>query len=514
MTGTAAILAAIDEAAAPPQPPDDAVLAKYDKNDLGNAHRLIARHGSELAYVKEIGWLAWDGRRWQAEGGEFLALRRAQETSQAIKDEVAAIPDFDEIEPDQNRKEAHAKWERRKSAHEARRDALFKWAITSGNHAKCVSMLAAAIPDVLKRYSEFDAKPYHLNMANGTLRLDLAQRQANAEPEEARIPIFQHRNDDLLTKCGGAVYDPTAECPEWLDFVGKVFTGADDVSWYVQKKLGYAMFGRDPEQKIWIWHGEGSNGKSTLLEVFCRVIGDYAVSTPVETFLHQKNKDGDGASPSRAEWPGARLIRTSEPEAGDRLNESLIKQMTGGEPQKARNLNRGFFEFKQNATLIIGANILPTLVGKDHGIRRRIVVVPFRYQFPTGSRTDGKVRIFADEMMAEASGILNWALRGFLGWQEEGLKPPQAIIDATEAYFAEMDSVGSFVRDACYPDPKGEEPSTPLYEAYKRWCDEEPKGITHFGRRLSDMGYPVIKRGGVKYRAGLSIKSEWRGGLL
>lgn len=511
MTGDAAILAAIDEAAPPPPPPDDAELARLERNDLGNAERLIARFGNELCFVPQVGWMAWDGTRWDADGGEFLALRRAQETSRAIQLEAAAIPPFDEIEPE--RPDARERWLARKTAHENKIVALRKWAVASGNQSKCTGMLAAATPALRRRYGEFDAKPYHLNMLNGTLRLDLAQRRANQELTEVRFPLFEHRQSDCLTKCGDASYDPDATCPQWDEFVAQVFTNAEDVAWYVQKKLGYAFFGSDPEQKIWIWHGGGSNGKSTLLEVFCRVLGDYAVTTPVAAFLHMQHKDGNAASPAQAEWPGARLIRTSEPEAGDRLNESLIKQTTGGEPMKARNLNKGFFEFKQNAVLIIGANILPTLVGKDFGIRRRIVVVPFRHQFKTGGRgPGGTVRLYADEMAKEASGILNWALRGFLGWIEEGLEPPKAITDATEAYFAEMDPIGQFLLEACEFGDDFTEGATDMYNAYKKWCEgrEEPLNQTRFGRRLKDMGHDVAKSHGVKKRFGIRLKTEYR----
>lgn len=528
--GYAAVAAAIDRAEELPAPADDGALARELLNDVGNARRLIARHGLDLAYVEEWGWGAWDGHRWRFDDGDARAMVKAHHTGEAIFDEAAAMPAFDDPEPDHPGKQpvtatadeiaayavklkAWQTWDKRRKRHWSTVADVKDFALQSGNRGRSESMLATAAPYLRRRHDEFDDAPLALNVANGTLRLD-----------EAAIGLYAPRRGDRATKCATVAYDPEAACPKWGRFLSEIFPNQIDSALMMQRWLGYCLTGLITEQRAVILEGAGSNGKSVLMNVVANILGDYATTTPVETFLHQdRGKSGSGPSPDIARLVGARIVRTSEPEPGSRLSESTIKQYTGGEKMVARRLHKDFFEFRPTGKLTMSVNVRPVIVGKDHGIKRRLLVLPFGRIFSKeeiAAADAARGCPLEDDLMTEAPGILNWMLDGYRLWREDGLQPPPGVVAATDAYFAEMDPIGQFVREACMTINDGlgvaaddKEKAVDLFAAYKRWCDannEEPKNNTAFGRRLNDLAIKSAKIGGIGYRTGVSLRPDWR----
>jgi putative DNA primase/helicase len=475
LDGDCDILAAMAAAESADFAPDDAVLARLPHNDDGNARRLIARFGRELIHVEERGWLAWDGRCWSDQYGKAIAEQRSHETARLIYREASV----------------------------AANRPLRIWAKKSGMAPRVAGMLSMAQPYLKRKSDEFDADPYALTVVNGTLHL-------RCGGDGDFVALKTHASGDMITRCADASYDPGAACPKWLAFIESIQPGEPEMQLFLQTWLGYSLTGSIAEQRVCIFDGQGSNGKSTLIDVVASVMGGYACTAPIETWLHNDRRTGSGPSPDLARLPGARLVRTSEPDPGARLSESVIKQWTGGERIATRKLGRDFFEFRPVGKLTMSVNAKPVVVGKDFGIRRRLLIVPFRQRF---ARLPG-YDLTAD-LLTERSGILNWLLDGWRIYAERGLVIPKAVEDATEAYFTEMDPIGQFVREACdTADPAATEQSALLYAGYKRWCEasnEEPRKQTPFGRRLSDLGFIAGRctHGGRKSRMGIKLKMDW-----
>lgn len=483
----AAITAAIDGAEPVEAPPLDGDLATEWQTDLGNARRLVARHARDLRYVREIGWLAWDGKRWREDPGE--PLRRAHQTAEAMTTEALEI------------KAAGPRQGEAAEAHDARWKMHYAWAVSSSNLGRASSMINSAEPYMALDREDLDQHPMRLNVANGTLHL--GEMRA-----DGYVPVqcMPHRRSDYATLLADVSYDRAARAPRWERFVAEVMPDARTRGW-VQRWLGYCLTGDTSEQCVAIFEGKGANGKSTMVDVVARMLGSYAATTPIETFLHNERRSGSGPSPDLARLPGVRMVRTSEPEPGARLSESVVKQWTGGERFAARHLHKGFFEFKPAGKLTMSVNIRPVIVGKDHGIRRRIHLVPFRQQFP---RTPGLV----ETLLAERAGVLNWLLDGYRAWREDGIGTAPEIAEATRGYFDEMDPIGSFVADCCDTGGQLSDFQSDITAAYQRWCiqmSEDPKNPTMFGRRLSDMGFGKAKSNGLTKRVGLKVREEWRG---
>lgn len=483
--------AEIDDAAEVGAAIDDADLAAQWQTDLGNARRLKTRHGKDLRYVRELGWLAWQvercvgggqSGRWKRDENE--PMRRAHLVAESMIAEAKAAM------------AAGAREGENEKRYKKRVAELFDWAHQSSNHGPVKSMINSAAPYLALEMDALDQHHDKLNVANGTLHLEAPDR----------VRLKSPRRSDYATRVAAVAYIADADAPRWEQFMRDVLPDAP-TRVFVQKWLGYCLSGDISEQCMVIFEGKGANGKSTLVDVVARLLGDYAMTIPVETFLHQEKRSGAAASPDLARLPGVRLVRTSEPEPGARLSESTIKQFTGGERITARHLFKDMFEFRPTGKLTMSVNIRPTVVGKDHGIRRRIKVVPFTQQFPPGRRG------FAEELLAEGPGVLRWLIDGWRLWREDGLGSCPAIEAATTAYFTEMDPIGSFVAECCEANPEAVEFASVLKGAYGRWCaqsSEEEKNATAFGRRLTDMGFAKGKSHGNIVRKGLKVRDEWR----
>lgn len=466
-------------------PVDDGELALLPRNDAGNARRLMARHGRDMVWVKELGWGVWDGRRYAFDGGEEAAYARAELTAEAIYTEADEMP----AEPSPGSKSKINHREKHRG-----------WAVMCGNVAKITAMLKAAQARMVRRQADFDAHPMLLNVGNGTLELG----------DDVRLR--EHRPADLMTRACSVNYDPQADCPKWRAYVDTILP-SPEIQNFVQKWEGHNITGDISEQCFMMFDGKGSNGKSTFLEVIAQVIGDYSETVPIESFLHSEGRKGSEASPDLACLRGARLIRTAEPEPGARLSESRIKSWTGGEPVKARELHKGFMTFTPTGKITMSCNIRPRVAGKDEGIKTRIVLVPFKHRFPR--REGGRKEAYVARMVREEGpGILNWLIDGFRMWWEDGLTPPAEVKAATEAMFRDQDPIGvalSEIFDSTgLEDDKAQ--ATDCYGAFARWCKinaVEVKSKTAFGTRLRELDYRKKAMNTGTFYIGVKIKPEY-----
>jgi putative DNA primase/helicase len=462
----------------------DLALAYQSCNDFGNANRLIQRFGDDLVHVDNNGWFAWDNTRWDREGGPSSAAKMAHRVALAIKDEAKAL------------KESHAR------NAEERSSRLYGWALQSGNAAKASSMLETAKPYLRKRLADFDTNDLIVAAPNCTIEL--------------KSLVETRRNDrrDYVTRVLRVPFIEGAECPTWHWFLNRVQPD-EDMREFLQRIAGYCLTGLTVEQCLFIFYGIGRNGKSTFVNVLAHILGDYALNTPVQTFLAKQGGSGGEASPDIARLPGVRFLTVSEVPENGRLDESVVKGLTSNDTVTARHLNQGFFEFKPNFKVIMPTNHYPTIRGTDLGIWRRIRLVPWTVSIPE-EEVDKKLEA---KLLAEAPGILQWMLTGLEDWLQRGLDPPEKAKAAVEEYRAAMDPVGEFL-GACCGCSDGPNPSTgkayetsakDLYAAYKAWCEREalePLPGKTFGMKLAGKGINKRKTNGQNLYVGIYVARE------
>lgn len=492
------------------------------QNDTGNGKRLLNHFGSDLLHVREIGWHYWAGTHFEREGGEECVTRGAQRTAARIEVEIermaatpreqAAIDDGQQATrdlralmgqlpikekewTDEARKRvetleyAIAQMKQAKADLSDRKKARKRFAVSSGNASRIRGMIDQALPHKTVTPDALDTDPLAFNCRNGTLHFERVADPECPDPDTVRMihvaNLKPHDQADLITKVAPVDYDPTAECPHFMEFLER-FQPSPDIRKFLQTYVGYGLTGLTGEQVLIFCHGLGANGKSTFIEIICRIVGIYSQTLMFESLAEPNfGRRGDQATPDIARLPGARMVRASEPKRNMHLNESMVKSLTGGEPMLARLLNKNFFEFRPIFKLILSGNHKPEITGGDHGIWRRVKLVPWPVTITDADRRPmGEVLA---EFWDERSGILNWMVQGALGYLNDGLTTPQEITDATALYREEMDPLNGFVRDCIdkVTPPEGwklgadvefdkKMPSVTareMFEAFISWCE-------------------------------------------
>ena len=151
--------------------------------------------------------------------------------------------------------------------------------------------------------------------------------------------------------------------------------------------------------------GCGANGKTTALLTLLDLLGDYAIQAVSDLLLQKKSETHPT---ERADLFGCRLAVSIETDEGRRLSEALAKQLSGGDKIRARKLYRDFFQFDATHKIVLGVNHKPRITGVDHGIWRRIKLVPWDAVISE----DEKDKHLVEKLNRERPGILQLAFAG------------------------------------------------------------------------------------------------------
>jgi len=461
---------------AQPREPDAgaALPSTFTLTDYGNAQRLAAAHGTDLRYCHPFGrWYVYDGTRWVADETAEI-MRRAKQTVRAIYAEAGEAG----------------------TAEAARALAKHAGASERAERLRALVELAKSEPGIPIATGQLDADPWLLNVANGTLDLRTGT-------------LREHRREDYLTRRLAVAYDPAATVPAWDAFLDRIMGGSPEMVAFLRRAVGYALTGSTRERALFILHGTGRNGKSTLLETLLALLGEYALRTPVETLLAKR----DGAIPNDvARLKGARFVAAAETEEGRRLAEATVKELTGGDTVSARFMRGEWFDFRPECKLWLATNHKPTIRGTDRAIWDRIRLIPFAVRIPDAEQD----QTLPERLRAELPGILAWAVAGCLAWQREGLSAPEAVTRATEDYRAEQDVLAAWLADCCAQTPAATATAAALYTSYARWCEESGERALPrrtFGQRLAERGFTQGRtpRARVWQGIGLAATSERAG---
>jgi putative DNA primase/helicase len=273
-----------------------------------------------------------------------------------------------------------------------------------------------------------------------------------------------HRREDYCTKMAAVAPDYDCEIPLWHDFIDFVTEGDRALAGYLQRACGYTLTGITTEQCVFVLHGIGANGKSVFINSIAGILGSYAMTAAIETFTatrHERHPE------ELAALRAVRMVIASEAEAGHAWNEARIKLLTGGEKIRARYMGQNSFEFRPQFKLWIVTNHKPRLSTNDPALARRIHMVPFNAQVSSEHRN----KHLGDDLKGEWPGILAWMLDGCEAWQQCGLDPPAAVIDATASYLSDEDTLQAWIDEECDPLPSAETTSAELYVSWKKWAE-------------------------------------------
>lgn len=435
--------------------------------DLYNAERLVALYGHDWRHTPERGWLYFDGISWRDDRQQKIMLVAA-DTARGLS--IDAVSELDDD----------------------RRKKLLAWALKSESKTAQQAMVALSQPrpEVADLLERFDQQPTMLVVGNGVVDLETGE-------------LREGRREDRLRLRADVMYDLNATAPRFIRFLDEIFDG-DQVAMvpFMQRALGYSISGLNSEQAVFIGWGPGKNGKTTLFSTVRRILGEYAQSVRPETLL---TRDRGAMTNDLARMFGIRFGPTGEVEEGRKMAESIVKEVSGGDSIAARFLHREFFDFVPVVKLWIATNHRPVITGTDYAIWRRIFLVPFNVTIPE-ERRDKNLEA---KLMAEAPGILNWLIAGFLRWRQMGLAPPESVLAATEKYRHDMDRVGVFLRECVVENPALRTKCGELYKAYAAWCEGagvRPLSRPRFREKLINDHKAIIKtRDGYEHYEGLVL---------
>ncbi len=436
--------------------------------EMGNAQRLILNYGDELLFCSEMGrWLHWEKTHWVPDSN-LVAIRLLQQTLKEMFEEALNDPD------------------------RTRRQDVVDHVIKSENYQRIKGSEMLARSMCMVRQQQLDVNPMLLNVANGTLNLETGE-------------LWPHERGNYITKVASVEYVPDAECPRWQAFLWRVLDGDQSLLGFVQKAVGYTLSGSTREQVLFFLYGLGANGKTTFLETLREVLGDYATQADSNTFMTRRD---EGPRNDIARLVGRRMVVSTEVEEGRRMGEVVVKQLTGGDMVVARFLHQEFFEYRPNFKIWIAGNHKPSIMGTDEGIWRRLRLIPFNVTIPEEERDPE----LGSKLRGELPGILAWAVRGFQMWQDEGLKMPDSVRDATRDYRTEMDVILSFLDSNVEYGPDNKVKVGELYSSYEQWCVDSHERVTpkrQFEQKLKERGYETkAGSGNVKYWHGFRLSLE------
>jgi putative DNA primase/helicase len=384
---------------------------------------------------------------------------------------------------------------------------LQAWCLKSESAPRINAMLelATSEPGIPVLPDQLDADPWLLNCPNGTLDLHTGE-------------LRPHRREDLITKLCPTPYVRKALAPTWLRFLDDVFSvdgrPDGDLIDYMQRLLGYCLTGDTREHLLAVFYGTGANGKSVLINTLLHVIGeDYAMTAMPDLLMA---RSGDRHPTEIASLFGRRLLVCQETGAGRRLNEALVKWLTGGDKLQARRMREDFWQFTPTHKAILVTNYKPEVRGTDNGIWRRLRLIPFAVTFAE----DKQDKDLPAKLAAEAPGILAWLMRGCQEWQERGMLTPARVLAATKEYREEEDVVGLFVQECCTTGGQLSCRASDLYGRFKEWQErtgeDKVKSQKAFGTALTARGFERYTNNGTCYKGLASAsprkESRLRGG--
>jgi putative DNA primase/helicase len=441
--------------------------------DVRNARAFAQIAKGRFLYVSTRDrWLRWTDARWLlCEKDEHVA-----QAKQACREILTAAGKV--LTQDQERG--------KRLVHEA---------VTAHNLPRIVAMLKLATSEhgmaVTER--ELDGDPYLLGVQNGVVDLRTGHHNLN-EPGM------------LITRYCNASYDEDAKCDRWVRFLDQVFEGDIETIESVQRMLGCTLLGLSGEEILVICYGHGSNGKSVFSNAVHTIMGGYAVTAPPSLLTARKAND-NGPRNDIATVAGARYLSVNEIQAGDRLDEQVVKMLAGREPISARFLHQEFFEFLPCFTPWLRTNHKPVITGQDDGIWRRLVILRFARTFTDGEKDPG----LEGKLLAERDGILRWMVDGAQKYLTDGLQLSPRMKAEWASYRKESDLLGEFLSDMTVPSPGAKVNQGSLYGNYRKWCEDDagvrPISKKSFTQRLAERGYPEGKSGTNRFYCGLALAS-------
>lgn len=445
---------------------------QYSLDDIGISNLFCALYQGSLLYCFENShWFVYSGVKWEASDGKAMELCKAFAIAmEEYSKEVILIDSTYFSEPGDNKALA--------------RNPNLKFAIRSKSRRSRETILKDAQTDrrMVVSLSQFDQNPYLFNCLNCTI--DLATRTCH-----------DHTPQDMITMVAPVTYDPSIHSQLWEQHVMTVMDGDVEKAQFLQKAFGYALSGTNKYASLIIMYGPKSrNGKSATVDTFCKLMGDYADTADPATFSQKSYTNGSAHSDDLARLEGKRMISVPESDKKMTLSSSLVKRSTGDFKIVARAIFAKQRSFEPQFKLFFHTNHLPRITDLKMFDSSRVKVIPFEHFFGEKDRNPNQIAELTTP--ENLSGILNWALEGWILLETTGFEPPQSVLDATRQYRQDSDQVGNFMMEHMEEDSNSYVSTRSVFELYCQWCEScklHPDREQDFKKEMVERGIVVSR---------------------
>lgn len=398
----------------------------------------------QFCWTAGMGWMRWDGVRWQACGDEAPIEAVRQYVLERLGQVVQKM--------------------RTDTGQAGNTNALDGWrSMTSANRMKAVLGLTKGI--VIRDAAEFDTHHDLLNTPGGVVDLRTGE-------------VMPHDPNLLMTKVTKVSYKADAEHPLWSKALAAV--PEDSVDW-LKVRLGQATTGYMPDDdRMVLLSGGGKNGKTTLMNAVFSALGGYAAAVPNTLLL--TGRSAGAATPEKMTIMGVRLAYIEETPEDRILDVNALKEVVGTPNITGRFLHKNLVTFGSTHAIFLNTNYPPRVVETDEGTWRRLYRIDFPYRFrkpgeplerPEDRHGDSRLR---DGLAANAEAleaVLAWLVAGAMAWYAAGtldeFKVPDTVEQDTRKWRYDADLILRYLDEHVEFDPDSFVVSKDLYEHFCTW---------------------------------------------
>jgi len=324
------------------------------------------------------------------------------------------------------------------------------------------------------------------------------------------------RPDDYISNCTNIDYiapdeqKNAKEIDEINQFIDELFPN-EDLRSYMWEHLASCLVGTNENQTFNIYTGSGRNGKSMLTDLMSKGLGDYKGTVPI-TLITQKRTSIGSTSSEIVQLKGTRYAVMQEPSKGDKINEGIMKEITGGDPLQGRALFKDTVTFVPQFKLVVCTNCLFDIKSNDDGTCRRIRVCDFKskflenpyeeedkfpkseypHQYKVDKKLNAKFERWAPVFMSMLVSM-SYEMQG-------NVRDCKIVMGSSDQYREGQDYLAEFVKDKIQKKPGEKVDKTHIWEEFKAWY------VIHYGRGVSgkykelqeymNRKYGAFKKGG------------------
>lgn len=427
-------------------------------NELGDALMYIAlNRGKRLYNQTSVEWMRWSGHHWEIDRGSADSMAAMEGVVAEYQKEAKTL--VDRISDEKNTEAKTKLFNIQKSIYK-RIDRLRS--IRGCNN--CLSFTTRCEDRLVAINEDFDQVPWLLACNNGVVDLRTGEL-SEGNPNDL---LYKHCPHDWT-----GLDSPT---PIWDKAILEIMSNNQEMVDFFARLLGYAITGLSSEHILPVLWGKGRNGKGTIIETLCHVMGPLAAPIQSEMLMSQSfSRSSAGPSPDIMSLKGLRIAFASESDEGRRIDVNRVKYLTGGDSLVARCPHDKYdTTFKPTHKLFLLTNNKPHAPADDFAFWQRCVLIPFLLSYvdsPQAADERQKDKFLGEKLESEASGILAWLVRGCLQWQQSGLDYPSLVREATGAYQKSEDMLGDFIDELCLIGEEYRVSSTHLYDAFHKWYE-------------------------------------------